>query len=236
MLAGSLYLPLEPVSKEHGVIICHGSTRMGKRYPFVRFLAERLAEEYTVLTFDFPGFGASPSLVVESLEDYLMARHLQAAIKFLQERAGVDSVVVIGHSMGGRVAIQGAARSRHILALALMAGLYLFPENLHVVETLLKSFSRVVRAKWRIGFEDLARALVRARPQVEALTRIRVPMLAIHAGMEFYDFIRKTHREAFRLTAGPGCLVVLENARHSFHGVYDHVYKLLAGWLHGLLL
>ena len=233
-LTGEVHEPLRSVDPDYGVILCHGSTQMGRRYPLIQFLASKLSAYHPVLAFDLPGFGSSPPLVVDSLDDYLMGRHLQAATKFLWEEFGLDSVV-IGHSMGGRVAIQGAVGDSRVKALALIAGLYLFPRDVNVVVRLLESFSRVVRAEWRIGFRELAEELVHREPQSRALSKLGRPLLAVQAGREQYDFIRRTQWDALRLASGPACIAIMDDANHSFHGKYEAVYEITYGWLRGTL-
>jgi len=235
--SGDLVLPGRLYGEENsrfgcGVVLFHGSTRLGFRYPLIEFLAERLAERYLVLVFDLPGFGRAPELTISCLDDYLMAEHFAAAVGFLRRVAG--RVVAVGHSMGGRVAIQGASLYGGVEGLCLLAGLYLFPTDFDVVLGLLRDYSRVIRARWLTSLEEITRQIIRVRPQLSALSRLRVPIFAVQAGGEYYDFIRESCVPAMHASAGPACLVFLEHAHHNFHRHYDEVYQLVSGWINRL--
>ena len=70
---------------------------------------DRLAVEHRVIAPDLPGNGASG----KALGDYSLSAHA-AAVRDLLDHLGVHSAVVVGHSLGGGVAMQFA---------------YLFPER-----------------------------------------------------------------------------------------------------------
>lgn len=67
---------------------------------------EELKNYYTVLTFDFIGFGKSSTPIKPfSLDDYLES--VEALVKHLN----IVNPIVVGHSFGGRVAIKYALRN-----------------------------------------------------------------------------------------------------------------------------
>lgn len=79
------------------LVILHGLFGSGENW---RTLARRFAERYHVHTVDLPGHGASPPL--RPLTYPAMAEAVRA---FLDE-AGLASVYLMGHSMGGKVAME----------------------------------------------------------------------------------------------------------------------------------
>ncbi len=117
-LAGTLHRPAGTGPNcVPGLVLCHGfgGNSDGAGHPI---LARGLAEAgYVVLRFDFRGCGASegePGRIIfeEEVED------LKAAVTFLSDQDGVDAtrVAAIGASMGGSVAIYGAAADSRIRA------------------------------------------------------------------------------------------------------------------------
>jgi pimeloyl-ACP methyl ester carboxylesterase len=71
-------------------------------------------KDYEVLTFDLPGFGQSPLQRAFTISDMAMA------VEALLEEVGWEAVTVVGHSMGGYVALAWATlTNRKINALGL---------------------------------------------------------------------------------------------------------------------
>lgn len=110
-LAGRLYLPDPARATGAGIVFCHGfgGVKEGTPPGLSSILA---AHGYTVLAFDYRGFGASEGargrlVPCEQVED---AVH---ALAFLSRRAGVDParLGVYGTSFGGGIAIMAARRS-----------------------------------------------------------------------------------------------------------------------------
>lgn len=66
---------------------------------------------------DLPGHGENHGLVPSSIEDY--------ADRLSEEMT--DDVIVVGHSMGGLIGIELAARNRHVKGLVLAASHYRLP-------------------------------------------------------------------------------------------------------------
>ncbi|QQR69541.1 MAG: alpha/beta hydrolase [Alphaproteobacteria bacterium] len=152
-------------------VLLHG---WGRSRADMRPLAERLACESGayVMSFDIPGFGQSPppSQIGDS-GDYAdsLARHLA--------KQGMGPVIVIGHSLGGRIAIQLAARHkgqvRGVVGLA-AAGLK-------------KPRSVIWRAR-ALGMKTLARL---ARAADRCLGTQFKPLLAAHMGSSDYRAAEK---------------------------------------------
>jgi len=81
-----------------------------------RWLAPALTDTHRVIRVELPGFGRSP---VGGTGYDLNARG--AFVAGLIEELGLEEVVVLGHSMGGPVAVSAAVQSERIRAVALLA-------------------------------------------------------------------------------------------------------------------
>lgn len=86
-------------------------------------VAERLGETDRLL-FDFPGFGASPSDRVRTLEDY------RDDVLALMDEIGIKKAVLVGHSFGCRVgALIAAEHPERVAGLVITDGAGLRPRR-----------------------------------------------------------------------------------------------------------
>jgi alpha-beta hydrolase superfamily lysophospholipase len=110
-LSARYFLPPESRRRDAGIVFCHGFGGVKEVTP--PGLADRLAQYgYTVLTFDYRGFGASEGLrghivPAEQVEDAV------TAIEFLARRDDVDPrrIGIYGNSFGGGIALLAARRN-----------------------------------------------------------------------------------------------------------------------------
>ncbi|MGD1929379.1 MAG: alpha/beta fold hydrolase [Leptolyngbyaceae cyanobacterium] len=68
-----------------------------------QWVTDHLKADFHCVALDLPGFGDAPPLAEPSLENY--SAFIQTALSQL----GIDRLVLIGHSMGGKLALQVAA-------------------------------------------------------------------------------------------------------------------------------
>ena len=92
-------------SADRVIVFLHGWGRTGADF---NDLASRLARDfpaYALIQLDLPGFGGSPLVRTGglSLADY------SALLRALLEKLGVARISIVGHSLGGRIAIKFAA-------------------------------------------------------------------------------------------------------------------------------
>lgn len=124
LLHGMLHLPAVR-HKSPGVVICHGyfqSNRIGPLALYVT-LARSIAEKgIACLRFDCAGFGESEGDYASASYESLV-RDLHAAIRYLrmENRVTPKSIGILGHSLGGNLAMQVAADDPSIHALCLLS-------------------------------------------------------------------------------------------------------------------
>lgn len=83
------------------ILLLHG---WGADSSALMFVARHLCVKYRVLLIDFPGFGDSEY----PPEYYGVKEYADDALRLI-ERLGISSATIVGHSFGGRVAIELAA-------------------------------------------------------------------------------------------------------------------------------
>lgn len=107
---------------EKTVIFLHG---WGGGASAFLFCAERLKEEFRCVLVDFPGFGESAEPPVPwTVGDYA------AEVTALADRLGATEFALVGHSFGGRVALETAAEQpERVRALALVDAAGLKPRR-----------------------------------------------------------------------------------------------------------
>jgi pimeloyl-ACP methyl ester carboxylesterase len=85
------------------VVLLHGwGTNLGT----FDQLASRLAQQFRVIRFDFPGFGQSP----KPTDDWHVREYAQLTRDLLQKLKIDDTHAIIAHSFGGRVVIKGVSQ------------------------------------------------------------------------------------------------------------------------------
>jgi pimeloyl-ACP methyl ester carboxylesterase len=97
------------------VILLEGMGARGGLWAEAQMLARN---GYGLLAFDWRGCGASDS--AQHTLGFRETHDLLAAVEYLSREPGVDAIGALGFSMGGAVAIQGAAVEPRILAVVAM--------------------------------------------------------------------------------------------------------------------
>lgn len=86
------------------IVLLHG---WGQNIEMMKPLGDRLQKKYRITILDFPGFGDSDELKKAlSIDDYTVI--LEELIKKLK----IKNPIIIGHSFGGRVAINYSSRNK----------------------------------------------------------------------------------------------------------------------------
>ncbi|MCQ6264466.1 alpha/beta fold hydrolase [Fictibacillus sp. WQ 8-8] len=124
-LTATVHYPKSVLSKNKispAVIICHGftSNRIGVDRLFVKTAQQLSSNGFVVVRFDYSGCGESEGNYGEnSFEDLIDQTY--AAVSFALELPNVDSdqITLLGHSLGGAVAVHSAARDERVKQLIL---------------------------------------------------------------------------------------------------------------------
>ena len=74
-------------------------------------LSEHLKDDYRVVTIDLPGFGLSEYPDLEAEPNYI--DFYTEYVRFIIDELGLDSVTIIGNSMGGLVSCESALQNRN---------------------------------------------------------------------------------------------------------------------------
>ncbi len=114
-LYGQLFLPSHP--NKSGIIVCPGANSRGCRNILYLEMAKRFAKlGYACLLFDFRGYGLSEGpKKVTSFEDLDFTQDAITAVSFLKkQQTGLKHIIIVGHSMGGGVAVSAGVRDHRI--------------------------------------------------------------------------------------------------------------------------
>jgi len=202
------------------VIFLHG--RNGDRADGVR-VAERLVPEgWDVLVYDGRAHGQSGGEY--STFGYWERRDLSRAIDYLQ----ADRVVVMGVSLGGAVAIQGAADDPRIAEVISVSA---FASMRQVVRDRVPAFLAPLALPPAFHeAEALGRMKVDGADTVAAARRVRVPTLLLHGAQDRLVPAVQA-REIEGALAGPRALVVIDGAGHGDVLEHEVAWKRIESWL-----
>jgi len=123
------------------LVLIHGY--LSSTFSF-RFLIPYLQEDYAVLSIDLPGFGKSDKT---KHFHYSLYSYGQFVLDTLQA-FGIQRAILIGHSMGGQIALQAALRERIRISkiIGLAAAGYMGPVKRSLVRlSYLPFFSRMLK-------------------------------------------------------------------------------------------
>ncbi|MBS3147694.1 alpha/beta fold hydrolase [Candidatus Woesearchaeota archaeon] len=155
-------------SGSKGVILCHGFTG-NKDEPLLKSLAKSLVQAgFLVLRFDFSGNGKSEGKFEESHHEKEFG-DLLCAIAFLKEK-GCDSIGLVGHSMGGEVALLAGREVK-------LSGMATLSTPVHLSAELLLKFAMDWAGK-KLSDEFLE--VVARTDLIKAVKNIKAPLLVIH--------------------------------------------------------
>jgi uncharacterized protein len=106
------------------VIICHGfvGSRIGVNRLFVKAARNFASQGFAVLRFDFEGCGESPG----EYGSYSLERFIQQTVNVIDFGASLEfvdtkQIILLGHSLGGAVAVHTAVRDKRIKKLVMWA-------------------------------------------------------------------------------------------------------------------
>jgi len=248
---GELYLP-DKGAPSPGLIICHGFDSRGYRgYGIFSELSRKACESgFVSLVFDFRGCGESTG---EFDYGWGEQNDVRAAINYISSRKEVksDSIFVVGHSLGGAVALYVAERDKRIRGVALWAtphdhaynvkrfitrsrgrlGYYLFLLISYVdavvnVSRLFKMHVYGITLRPR----DVRTKLMKLK-ESEVITRLENVSLLIVNGSGDQIVELEEARINYEAAKQPKQLVIIESANHVFQGKEEEAIKKTITWL-----
>ncbi|OGQ79311.1 MAG: hypothetical protein A2289_06825 [Deltaproteobacteria bacterium RIFOXYA12_FULL_58_15] len=198
---------------DRAVICCHGmlSTKNGTKH---QYLAELIAGMgIAVLRFDFAGRGDSEGRLFDLTYSNEM-EDLYAAVEFLAGR-GVERLGLFGSSMGGAIALMGAAREERFVAIATLAAVAHTNEVevRHPVEAeSWKTHGYADTEAGRIGkafYEDALEHNV-----LGAVRVLRAPILVLHGDLD--EVVPPLDAHDIAVAARNVSLEIVQGADHRF--------------------
>lgn len=246
-LTATLHVP-EPaksgVSGRHPVVvICHGfvGSRIGKDRLFVKAARELAAHGFVVLRFDYAGCGESDGdYGATGMESWIgqTRQALDAALTL--EVADADSVTLLGHSLGGAVAVLTGAVDKRVKNLVLWAPVgHPFQDIVSIVgkeayeEAITKGETEFAGYRLQASF---FRSLSTAHPLLEA-KHFAGDVLLIHGSSDpdipaEYSFL---YQKVFRMRESGGLCdkEIITHADHTFstRGHAAHAIRHTVQWL-----
>lgn len=114
-IAGDLHEPVHPLDGGPLLVALHGGTYTGEYYrvagsPAGSYVDVATRNGLRMLVLDRPGYGGSDLLPEDENTFTRQAELLNAAIGELADVIGASSVVLVGHSIGGMIALEIAAQ------------------------------------------------------------------------------------------------------------------------------
>jgi pimeloyl-ACP methyl ester carboxylesterase len=194
-----------PAAVHRGTIIyLHGIA--DNRGSSLATIERMLPAGFDTIAYDSRGHGASEG--DRCTYGYFEKRDLQRVL----DQLGVESVILIGHSLGGAVALQAAAvdrRVRAVVAASTFADLRsIATERAPAVFT-----PSLIKAAFARAEHD-ARFVVDDVSPLRAAADIHVPALIIHGALD--QQTRPAHSErVFAALAGPKELLIVRDAGHN---------------------
>ena len=133
--------PKEPAMALPTLVLVHGGGMAADSWELVVDEIHRLAPALTVLALDMPGRRNKPG----DLQQMTIADYVDSLVSDI-EGAGLDDLVIVGHSMGGMtlpgvVTKLGAGRVREMI----FAAAFLPPEGTSIVESSPRLLARIAR-------------------------------------------------------------------------------------------
>ncbi len=246
---GVLYVPDKTPAP--ALIVCHGFDKRGFRgYEIFRQLAKTACKNgFVSLVFDFRGCGDSTGQF-----DYGWSEQqdLQAAIKYLalRQEANSNSIYIVGHSLGGAVALYVAQQDKRIKGVALWATPHDHAYNVRRFITrtrgrlsyylflLISYVDAVVNVSRLFGLQvygitlrprDVRQKLMRLK-ESEVVAKLENVRLLIVNGSGDQIVGLEEAKINYEAAKEPKELVVIESANHAFQGREEETVDRTLSW------
>lgn len=247
-IRGELYIP--SAERSPSLVVCHGFDKRGFRgLPLYRQLARKACERgYASLVFDFRGCGESSGKFDYGIGEQ---QDLRFAIDYLASRREVfsDSIFVVGHSLGGAVALYAIQGDGRVRGLALWGTPHDHAYNVRkfIVRNrgwlsyyvfLLSSYLDVVVDMSRFFRLEVYGISLRPRyvrekmmrlNESEVVSKVGVPILVMVGSEDKFVSVEET-QILFSAAGEPKQLLIIPSMGHAFQGKEDEVINKTIAW------
>jgi len=197
----------------HGVADNHGSS--------IAAIQRMLPAGFDVIAYDSRGHGASEG--DRCTYGYFEKRDLQRVL----DQLGVDNVILIGHSLGGAVALQAAAIDRRVRAVV-SASTFADLRSIATERAPSVFTPSLIDAAFERAQHDGKFVLDEVSP-VRAAAGITVPALIIHGALDRETLPAHSER-VFAALRGPKLLLIVPDAGHN-DSLKSDVWEKVARWI-----
>jgi pimeloyl-ACP methyl ester carboxylesterase len=200
----------------HGVADNRGSA--------ITTIQRMLPKGFDVIAYDSRGHGASQG--DRCTYGYFEKRDLQRVL----DQLGVDNVILIGHSLGGAVALQAAAVDRRVRAVV-AASTFSDLRSIATERAPSVFTPSLINAAFERAEHD-GQFVVNDVSPLRAAAAITVPALIIHGALDVDT--RPAHSErVFAALRGPKELLIVRDAGHN-DALNGDAWKTIERWIDGL--
>lgn len=252
-LYGEIYIPDNVPAP--GIILCHGMNRRGfHALRLYRMFAEEASKNgFAVLLFDFRGCGKSTGEFGYGIEEQ---QDLKCALNYLSSRKEIkaDKIFVVGHSLGGAIALYTARSDDRIKAVALWStpanhaynvkkfiiynggklAYYAFLAVSYIDELIDVSKLFNMRVYGILLRPSLVRKKLMSLNECEAVSKLRIPILIVIGNRDRIVGVEEA-RQIFSAANNPKNFVIVEGADHIYEGKENKVIAETLNWLRNLL-
>jgi putative redox protein len=232
-LVGYLFKPL--FKTDSAVIICHGFFGFKEAFRiWGRILALR---GFIVLAFDFTGNGESDGFLTDgtiSQEIY----DLNSAINFLKKKYIIKKLAVVGHSLGGTVAMLAASKNKDIdcvIVLAPAAELkgkkYRKYANMMADIWESKGLCEIIRCKKMRTLDVNFIRDANNHDVVKAVKKVKVPLLVIHGDADSTIHMNEGKLVYDNAGSNKKKFHILKGVDHYFNKRRWETSQLVTSWL-----
>lgn len=231
-------------------MVCHGFDKRGFRgLPLYRQLARKACEGgYASLAIDFRGCGESTGKFDYGIGEQ---QDLRSAIDYLASRREVlsDSIFVVGHSLGGAVALYATQGDGRVKGLALWATPHDHAYNVKKFITrnrgrlsyyvfLLSSYIDTIVDTSRLFHLEVYGISLRPRyvrekmmrlNESEVVSKLNVPILVVVGSDDKFVSVEET-KILFSAAEEPKQLLIIPSVGHAFQGKEDEVINKTIAW------
>ncbi len=232
ILVGVLHKPIK--KSKSAIIFLHGFTGFKEQFSlWAKYFSLR---GFITLAFDFTGNGESDGFFTEGTISQEVS-DVDSAIKFLKKNYCVEKFCVLGHSMGGTVAILSASKNKDINCLVVLAPLAVlkdkpFSEFANEMADILdsKGLCDIVNCKKMRSLDMNFFRDVEKHNVLKAVKKVKIPILIIHGDADSIIDVNEGKMIYNAVIAKNKKIHIIKGADHDFAKGRLALSNLIVGW------